>query len=352
VTGGDRRGDREQHERNYPDVVAAGSLAAALSDALVQQGSRLPVGREFFGVQSRSFARCDHGDRFIQMYIGLDERLFTTGLWENHIEVAHADTSDIDEAARTIRQWLEDRVRASTLAAEFPGVHMHEEGLSYERGTYLEDEWRRLIERTRNEKHSELFHWDDLESLIRVASHHPELRKARDRAGGSRREAKAWNQTRDRGDIDRAAVRRRDYLAPVRRRRISVVDDEPPAVPGPGVVGSGRHRDITGVKPRDASRDDVPGDVHGVAHGHEVDGVVVSGDRSVFAGLPEVRSIGGVICDRRDVRVLARPAVTACRYEQRSRIWTQGQRRDAATAAPARKVSYSATQCSEPSVVS
>ena len=179
VTDGDRGDNREFYERHYPDLLAASSLAAVLSDVLVRQGSRLSIGREFFGAQSVSFASCWHGDRGVQMYIALNERLFLVGLWEKDIEVAAAKTPDIDEAARAIRRWLEDRVPLSAVAAEPPHARLSEAGMSYARGTYLEDEWRRLIERTRDKNHSELFHWDDLEALIRVASQHPELRRFR-----------------------------------------------------------------------------------------------------------------------------------------------------------------------------
>ncbi len=177
MTDEDRTNDRELRERNYPDILAAGSLAAVLSDAMVRQGSRLSIGREFFGAQSVTFASCWHGDRGVQMYIAKHERLFSTGLWEKDIAVADADTPDIDEAAHTIRRWLEDRVQLSAVEAELPLVRLNERGVSYARGTYLEDEWRRLIERTRDTQHSEYFHWDDLASLIRVASQHPELRR-------------------------------------------------------------------------------------------------------------------------------------------------------------------------------
>jgi hypothetical protein len=177
VTGGDRGNDRELYERNYPDVLSAGSLAAVLTDVLVRQGSRLSIGREFFGAQSASFASCWLGDRGVQVYTALKARLFIMGLWEKDIEVADVKTPDIDEAAHTIRRWLEDRIQLSAVAVELPHVRLNEEGMSYARGTYLEDEWRRLIERTRDKQHSELFHWDDLASLIRVASQHPELRR-------------------------------------------------------------------------------------------------------------------------------------------------------------------------------
>jgi hypothetical protein len=173
----DRTNDRELRERNYPDILAAGSLAAVFSDVLVRQGSRLSIGREFFGVESASFASCWHGDRGVQMYMALNERLFTMGLWEKDIEVADAETPDVDEAAHTIRRWLEDRVPLSAVAAELPHGRLSEAGMSYSRGTYLEDEWRGLIERTATKPHPELFHWDDLASLIRVASQHPEVRR-------------------------------------------------------------------------------------------------------------------------------------------------------------------------------
>jgi hypothetical protein len=45
VTDGDRGDNRESYERHYPDLLAASSLAAVLSDVLVRQGSRLSIGR-------------------------------------------------------------------------------------------------------------------------------------------------------------------------------------------------------------------------------------------------------------------------------------------------------------------
>lgn len=176
---GDKGDDRKLRERNYPDIVAAGSLAAVLSDAMVRQGSPLSIGGELFDVESPSFASCWHGDRGIEMYLALDERLFTMGLWENDIEVGSAETPDIDQVARTIRRWLEDHVRLSAVPTKLPHGRLSEEGTSYARGTCLEDEWQELIERTATSRHSELFHWDDLASFIRLASEHPELRRFR-----------------------------------------------------------------------------------------------------------------------------------------------------------------------------
>jgi hypothetical protein len=173
----DRLDERSSTADHYPDVVAAGSLAAALDSALRVQGSSLVADRGFYGAESASFASVSRGNRHAQINIAARERLFLFDLWAKEIQLAKGQTSDLAGVASTIRRWLEDGRSASDVALEFRFVWMTESGASYERGTYVEDTWQRFLERGLGRRNNDTFHWDELERFIRLASERTELRR-------------------------------------------------------------------------------------------------------------------------------------------------------------------------------
>ena len=140
----------------YPDLVRAGSLAAALDEELSRGGSELRASRDFYGAKSINFASVARGPRTAQVLIGLEERVFILSLWENQVEMADGDTPDLSDVAAAIGLVLEngDR-RISDLAAEIPLLELDEFALSYERGTYIEDKWQSLLARTAKESGNE-----------------------------------------------------------------------------------------------------------------------------------------------------------------------------------------------------
>jgi hypothetical protein len=74
--------------RIYPDLVAAGSLGAALDDAFAHIACPLKSSRQFFGRDSSSFASVDSRNRLAQIYIAAYERKFGLGIWERNFEMA------------------------------------------------------------------------------------------------------------------------------------------------------------------------------------------------------------------------------------------------------------------------
>lgn len=172
--GFEDRGSTKQH---YPDVVSAGSLAAALDDALERQGSMLKTQGSFYGKTSASFASVLSQNRSAQIRIAMLERLFLFDLWENEIELARGRTPDLMATADAIRRWLEERPNASELVQDVTFVQMTDAGGSYERGTYIEDTWQSALADPFKRTGNEVFHWDELKELIRLASERPELRR-------------------------------------------------------------------------------------------------------------------------------------------------------------------------------
>jgi len=161
----------------YPDVVAAGSLAAALDAALRRRGSVLRSERGLYGAQSASYASVSSGDRHAQIDMAAQERLFLFSLWQKEIQIAKGQTSDLAHVASVIRAWLEKKQSGTDIAQQVPFVRVTDSGASYERGTFVEDAWQRLLKDGLTPRKNDAFLWGELERFIHLASQRPELRR-------------------------------------------------------------------------------------------------------------------------------------------------------------------------------
>jgi hypothetical protein len=164
--------------RIYPDLVAAGSLGAALDASLAEIACPLRSSRQFFGKDSPSFASVDSGHRFAQIYIAAQERKFGLGIWEEHVEMATGWARELSDVALAIQTVLEhpDR-KVSELVEGVPFLQLKAKALSHERGTYIEDEWQRFLNHPLHEGGNLAFYWEELQKLIRLAAERPELRR-------------------------------------------------------------------------------------------------------------------------------------------------------------------------------
>lgn len=168
--------NRTELEPNYPDVLAAGTLSAALTRTLAKLGSPLTTaevifqGRELVGV-----AIFKAETRACLVCTAWDERSFQLSLSENDFELAAAGPPDLTTAASIIRRWLEDGRKATDITHEFD-VRLTERAESYERGTLVEESWQTIVAASFN-RHDDVWHEDELPDLIRLAAERPELRR-------------------------------------------------------------------------------------------------------------------------------------------------------------------------------
>lgn len=162
-------------DAHYPDVVAAGSLVAAVSEALARAGSALRAG-DPHGDQPApyAYARVGHGSRFSQITIARDLRLFFVDFWADHLYLAKSSSTSLPDVAGVLTSWLTDELSPSDLVARHPAIRLEDLALSYERGTVIADAWRSMLERD----------WDqrvfgDLGRFVATASEHPVLSRMR-----------------------------------------------------------------------------------------------------------------------------------------------------------------------------
>jgi hypothetical protein len=170
--------EQDRLRQLYPDVVAAGSLRAALDRAIFDLGSTLTSSSSFFERQASFDARVKSGERSAHVYVALDDRKFGLTVSRSVIELASGWVPDLIDVAKAILPWIEDPdTKASDLARVIPFLELTPKAESYERGYYIEDAWQGFMSEPLDRENNDIYHWDELYQLIRLAAERPELRR-------------------------------------------------------------------------------------------------------------------------------------------------------------------------------
>lgn len=130
-------------EKFYPDLVEKGSLVSALESALTEIGSTLEVkdsGISGFPV----YARVETGNRFSQIYIGSEQRMFISDFWQDGIALGNAHTDSLIDLAKGLKEWLETTINLTELAEKFEFVKPDEKAKYFEAGREVEWQWKSL----------------------------------------------------------------------------------------------------------------------------------------------------------------------------------------------------------------
>ncbi len=124
----------------YPDIIKVGGLAKAVNQSLVRIGSLLSVQ----DLNLNSYARVELDERFSQIYIALEERLFTFDFWSKGVHLANGSTNNLDQMSKAIDSWI-----AGKLSIEKMSKHTFFSPNTYakvfEEGVEVEHSWRCLL---------------------------------------------------------------------------------------------------------------------------------------------------------------------------------------------------------------
>lgn len=158
----------------YPDLVAAGSLSAALEQMTARLGVALAVIPPEGGNRvTASMASSDPRRGPLSVYIGAKERLFMVSGWCNGIEAVTGATSDLAEVVKAAAGWGQG-TPLPELRALAPFLHSSQSALAAERGpaAVVELKWR-----TMREQAAEGPDFPEFGTLIEAAHAEPRLRQ-------------------------------------------------------------------------------------------------------------------------------------------------------------------------------
>lgn len=103
-------------ENFYSDLIEKGGLVSALQSAFSEIQSQVKV--EELDLELDGFpvyARVESNNRFSQIYIGAEQRMFSFDFWQDGVALGNGYTDSLIELARVLHEWLETEIRITEL---------------------------------------------------------------------------------------------------------------------------------------------------------------------------------------------------------------------------------------------
>jgi len=164
-----------EYESSYPDVVAAGSLVAALQAEADRAGHRFTAEPVDVPGLRRVAAEVTDGFRSTRVLMGYNDRnylgpgssrSFGVTCWAGRVQMASGRTPELPEAAAVAYSWLQ-APRVRVLVAQWPFLDTCQLAEAYERGEAIPVLWHRLRARAAEDPR--------LRDLVEAAYEQPRL---------------------------------------------------------------------------------------------------------------------------------------------------------------------------------
>jgi hypothetical protein len=158
-----------KYEPYYPDVVAAGSVLAALQAEADRAGYGFTA--ELMNVPGWRCVAAEVADGFrsTRVLMGQGERNFGVDCWAGGVWMATGRTPDLPEVAGVAHSWLQ-APRVRDLVTQWPFLGTWELAEAHERGEAIPVRWRHLRERAARDPRLRL------QELAEAAHEQPRLR--------------------------------------------------------------------------------------------------------------------------------------------------------------------------------
>lgn len=130
----------------YPELDKAGGLVNTLNEELLKINSPFrAIGNSNAVETSLVYARVEYLNKFSQVSIAAEEKLYLSDFWRDGVCLAHAHTDNISLAAEAIHYWLSENVLTSELANKYSFVKPVPKAVAFDEGREVEYAWNRLL---------------------------------------------------------------------------------------------------------------------------------------------------------------------------------------------------------------
>ena len=129
----------------YPELVKARGLSNALNFEFAKINSAFRVSTDVNANLPVSYARVENDNKFSQIYIGADEKLYLTDFWRDGVCLAHAHTGSISELVNVVNFWLSQNSSTSMLAEKYRFVQPNEKAKAFDENNEVEYTWNCLL---------------------------------------------------------------------------------------------------------------------------------------------------------------------------------------------------------------
>ncbi len=133
---------KSKFQKHYRDIMDAGGLAVSLQRSFKQIGSSLEVTVKQVPVTN---ARIEQGNRFSQIYLGSDERLFLFDFWKDGVCMGNGKTGSLVECVKAIDVWVGNDGDLDAMET-LDYVELGKEARVHEEGRVVEHRWGQYVE--------------------------------------------------------------------------------------------------------------------------------------------------------------------------------------------------------------
>lgn len=131
----------------YPELEKAGGLSYALDLEFAKINSSLKVAiDDDLDKIPFAYARVENGNKFSQVYIAAEERLYLPDFWRDGVCLAHANTDSISDLAKVVDFWLNQNASTQELAERYSFVELNDKAKAFDENKEVEYTWNFLTQ--------------------------------------------------------------------------------------------------------------------------------------------------------------------------------------------------------------
>lgn len=130
----------------YPELENVGGLGNAIDIELKKNHSTLRVSQNNeLDIIPFTYARIENGQKFSQVYIGAEEKIYLPDFWKEGVCLANGHTKDISELAQAIEFWLCNDISTKELSEKFLCVLPNEKAFAFDNNKEVEYAWNSIL---------------------------------------------------------------------------------------------------------------------------------------------------------------------------------------------------------------
>ncbi|MBG9378413.1 hypothetical protein I5907_19400 [Panacibacter sp. DH6] len=131
----------------YPELEKVGGLQSAIDLEFEKLNSILRVanGTELENIPL-TYARIENGQKFSQVYIGAEEKLYLPDFWRDGVCLAHGQTKSITELVQMLDFWLCNDITTKELNNKFSFVTPNNEANAFDENKEVEYTWNYILQ--------------------------------------------------------------------------------------------------------------------------------------------------------------------------------------------------------------
>lgn len=131
----------------YPELEKVGGLQNAIDIEFEKLNSNLRVTRDSdLDKIPLTFALIKNEQKFSQVYIGAEEKLYLPDFWKEGVCLAHGQTDNISKLAQVLDFWLCNDITTKELADKFNFVVPNDKAFAFDGNNEVEYTWNLILQ--------------------------------------------------------------------------------------------------------------------------------------------------------------------------------------------------------------